>query len=59
MALARAMQADGRVYVTSATIDGQACLRPCVVNFRTTEADIHELIAVAIEISDNLELAAR
>ena len=55
MALARALQADGRVYVTSASIDGYACLRPCVVNFRTTEADIHELVAVALEVSDHLE----
>ena len=34
-ALAAALRADGRVYVSGADIDGTACLRPCFVNFRT------------------------
>ena len=55
MTLARALQSDGRVYVTSASIDGAACLRPCVVNFRTTGDDIRALVAVAAELGESLE----
>jgi aromatic-L-amino-acid/L-tryptophan decarboxylase len=55
MRLARALQADGRVYVTSAVIDGAACLRPCIVNFRTTYDDVASIIAVADELGAILE----
>ena len=40
LALVEALQNDSRVYVSSASIDGRACLRPCIVNFRTTEEDV-------------------
>ena len=53
--LARAMQDDGRVYVTSAIVDGQACLRPCIVNFRTTRADVLSIVDIADEIGARLE----
>ncbi len=33
------VQADGRVYL-SPPIDGHVCLRPCFVNYRTTEDDV-------------------
>jgi len=59
MRLARLMQADGRVYVTSAVIDGVACLRPCVVNYRTTIDDVRAIVAVADELGSQLELAAQ
>ena len=36
--LVRALQRDGRLYVTGAVVDGQWCLRPCIVNYRTTES---------------------
>jgi aromatic-L-amino-acid decarboxylase len=52
--LARALQADGRVYVTSAVVDGRACLRPCIVNFRTTEADIRALVDLSLEVGKGL-----
>jgi aromatic-L-amino-acid decarboxylase len=55
MRLARAMQEDARVYVTSAVIDGRACLRPCVVNFRTTRDDVRAIVEVADEIGRRLE----
>lgn len=55
--LARAMQADGRVYVTGAVVDGRACLRPCVVNFRTTDEDVRSIATLADEIGTQLEAA--
>ena len=55
MRLAREMQADGRVYVTSAVIDGVACLRPCIVNFRTLPEDVASILIVADEIGRRLD----
>jgi aromatic-L-amino-acid decarboxylase len=52
--LARAMLADGRVYLASALIDDEVYLRPCFVNFRTTEEDVLALIDVARELGDRL-----
>ena len=44
------MQEDGRAFVTSAVVDGRACLRPCIVNFRTTRADVLSLVDLADEL---------
>ncbi len=53
--LARAMQEDGRVFVTGAVVDGRACLRPCIVNFRTTRADVLSLLDLADELGSRLD----
>ena len=53
-ALADAIQADGRVYLSSALIDGEVWLRPCFVNFRTTEDDVLALLDVARELGERL-----
>lgn len=52
--LCRAMQRDGRVYVSPAVIDGQIWLRPCFTNFRTTLDDVHVTVAVAAELGASL-----
>ena len=49
-ALCSAMQHDGRVYVSPATIDGNVWLRPCFTNFRTTDGDVAMLLEVAEEL---------
>jgi aromatic-L-amino-acid/L-tryptophan decarboxylase len=48
--LARALQDDGRVWVAPARIDGHTCLRPCIVNFRTTDDDVRALVHLAGEL---------
>jgi aromatic-L-amino-acid decarboxylase len=53
-ALAEALQADGRVYLSSALIDGEVWLRPCFVNFRTTEEDVLALLEVTREVGAKL-----
>lgn len=53
-ALCRAIQEDGRVYLSPAVIDGEIWLRPCFTNFRTTEADVRETLAVASELGRDL-----
>jgi aromatic-L-amino-acid decarboxylase len=53
-ALAKAIQADGRVYLASALIDGQVWLRPCFVNFRTTDEDVLAIVDVARELGERI-----
>lgn len=53
--LASAMQADGRTFIASAKIDGRIWLRACLVNFRTTSADVRALVQVADELGRALE----
>ena len=49
LALARALQEEGRVYVSAAVIGGAACLRPCIVNYRTQDEDVIALVEIARE----------
>ena len=53
-ALARAIQEDGRIYLASALIDGEVWLRPCFVNFRTTEDDVLAVLDVARELGERI-----
>ena len=48
--LVRALQDDGRVWVAPATIDDAVGLRPCFVNFRTSDDDVRALVDVAVEL---------
>ena len=48
--LVRTLQDDGRVWVAPASVDGRVCLRPCFVNFRTTDDDVRALVDVAVEL---------
>ena len=52
--LAQELMRDGRVYVASALIDEKVYLRPCFVNYRTTEEDVLALIEVAREVGTRL-----
>lgn len=49
-ALCRAIQEDGRVYMSPAVIDGETWLRPCFTNFRTTRDDVQVTLDVVREI---------
>lgn len=53
-ALCRAIQEDGRVYMSPAVIDGETWLRPCFTNFRTTRDDVHVTLAVVREIGSGI-----
>jgi aromatic-L-amino-acid decarboxylase len=54
VALARALQADGRLFLAPAIVDGTACLRACFVNFRTTSDDVTHLLDVTEELGGRL-----
>jgi aromatic-L-amino-acid decarboxylase len=58
-ALAAAIQADGRVYLASALIQGRVWLRPCFVNYRTTEEDVLAVLDVAADLGARLAKEAR
>jgi aromatic-L-amino-acid decarboxylase len=53
-ALADAILTDGRVYLASALIDDDVWLRPCFVNFRTTDDDVLALMDVARDLGERL-----
>jgi aromatic-L-amino-acid decarboxylase len=52
--LATALRDDGRVYLSSALIDGRVWLRPCFVNFRTTETDVLALVDIVREAGERV-----
>ena len=49
--LVKQLQADGRVYISHAVVDGETWLRPCFTNVRTTDSDVDVLMQVADEVS--------
>lgn len=53
--LAAALREDGRVWIASAEIDGDVYLRPCFVNFRSTDDDILALVEITREIGEQLD----
>ena len=53
-ALYRAMQEDGRVFISPGVIDGRTWLRPCFTNFRTSTSDVEALLTVADEIGTRI-----
>lgn len=44
----------GRVYLSNATLNGKFCLRACLVNHRTTEADVDAIIPEVLEAHRSL-----
>lgn len=48
--LGAALLDDGRVFVGTTVYDGRVALRPAIVNWRTTEADIDLLVEVVREL---------
>jgi glutamate/tyrosine decarboxylase-like PLP-dependent enzyme len=52
--LAEAVLEDGRVYVGSTVYEGRVAFRPAIVNWRTTEADVDELVDVVRELGAKL-----
>jgi aromatic-L-amino-acid decarboxylase len=52
--LAQELQRDARVYVAPALVDGAVYLRPCIVNFRTSDADVLALVEIAREVGNRL-----
>jgi aromatic-L-amino-acid decarboxylase len=52
-----ALQRDGRVYLSNATVDGRLALRACITNFRTTRADAERTVELVRELGAHLATA--
>ncbi|HET7808653.1 MAG TPA: hypothetical protein VFK71_09135, partial [Gaiellaceae bacterium] len=48
--LVEELQRQGDVWVAPARVDGSVCLRPCVVNYRTTDDDVSALVATVVQV---------
>jgi aromatic-L-amino-acid/L-tryptophan decarboxylase len=48
-ALLNVLQQKGEVFLSNALVNGKYCLRACIVNFRTSEKDIEEIIAIVVK----------
>ena len=44
----------GRVYLSNATLRGKFCLRACIVNHRTTEADVDSVVAEVLAAAEEV-----
>ncbi len=53
LALATAIQRDGRVFLAHAEVDGVTCLRVCFVNFRTREEDLERIVEAIEALGSN------
>lgn len=51
------MQEEGEAYVSNAVMDGSYVLRSCVVNFRTTEADMDQVAALTVRLGREVAAA--
>ncbi|NWF68066.1 MAG: amino acid decarboxylase [Chloroflexi bacterium] len=47
--LLESVQAEGQAFLTGTELDGAYVLRACIVNFRTTEADLDTLLDVIVQ----------
>jgi glutamate/tyrosine decarboxylase-like PLP-dependent enzyme len=58
-ALLAEVQVSGEAFISNAIVDGDYLLRACVVNFRTTESDIHDVIRIIAETGRSLDKRMR
>jgi aromatic-L-amino-acid decarboxylase len=49
------VQQDGRLFLSGTAVQGVACLRAAIVNFRSTEADAQTAVDVVAELGERLE----
>lgn len=55
--LLEAVQRDGRVYLSNATVEGRLALRACITNFRTTKAVAERTVAIVRELGGRMVAA--
>jgi len=48
-ALLNSLQRKGEVFLSNALVKGKYCLRGCIVNFRTSEKDIEEIVDIIVK----------
>ena len=59
-ALLNSLQREGKVFLSNAVVKDKYCLRGCIVNFRTSEKDIEEIIEIIVsegrQIHDKMKM---
>lgn len=58
-ALLTQLQNGGEVYLSNAVIQGKFALRACIVNFRTSMADVAALLPIVVRIGNALDARMR
>jgi aromatic-L-amino-acid/L-tryptophan decarboxylase len=53
------LQSSGEAYLSNAVVHGKFALRACIVNFRTSLADIEALLPIVVRIGKSLDLEMR
>ena len=53
------LQSSGEAYLSNAVVHGKFALRACIVNFRTSLADIEALLPIVVRIGTALDLEMR
>lgn len=53
-ALLNALQKGGKLFLSNALVGEKYCLRACIVNFRTSEKDIDEMIDIIVREGKNI-----
>lgn len=53
------LQAGGKLFLSNAVVEGKYCLRVCIVNFRTTYADLEDLVRVVLEEGQRIDLSLK
>jgi glutamate/tyrosine decarboxylase-like PLP-dependent enzyme len=48
--LLNTLQLGGELFLSNAVVNGNYCLRGCIVNFRTSEKDIREIIDIVVRV---------
>ena len=53
------LQASGEAYLSNAVVHGKFAMRACIVNFRTSLADIEALLPIVVRMGKALDLKLR
>jgi glutamate/tyrosine decarboxylase-like PLP-dependent enzyme len=53
------LQASGEAYLSNAVVHGRFALRACIVNFRTSLADVEALLPIVVRIGKAVDLELR
>lgn len=53
------LQNGGEAYLSNAVIQGRFALRACIVNFRTSSADVHALPPLVVRVGKEVDAALR
>lgn len=53
------LQSSGEAYLSNAVVHGRFALRACIVNFRTSLADIESLLSIVVKIGKAVDLELR